>query len=138
MLNILISLVSGLLFGIGLIISGMSNPQKVIGFLNIFADWDPSLIFVMLGGIGISFFPFQWSKHQQKSLLGYKMNKPEKNKIDLQLIAGSALFGIGWGLVGICPGPAIVLLGRGLDEAVYFVLSMLIGMLLVSIWKAKD
>jgi len=138
MINFFIALISGLIFGVGLIISGMANPQKVIGFLNLFGTWDPSLLFVMLGGIGISFLPFQWSRYQQKSLLGYKMNFPDKRKIDLKLIIGSAIFGVGWGLAGICPGPSLILLSLGLNEAVYFFLSMLIGMLMISIINIRD
>lgn len=138
MLNILISLVCGLLFGFGLILSGMSNPQKVIGFLDIFGHWDPSLLFVMLGGIGIAFLPFQWGRYQPKSLLGYPMNPPDKKKVDRDLLLGSAIFGIGWGIAGICPGPSLILLASGLDEAVYFFLSMIIGMLLISILRMKD
>ena len=111
--------ISGSIFGIGLIISGMSNPQKVLSFLDIFGNWDPSLMFVMVGAISITAIYFILIK-----------NKSTKLNTDKKLIIGSLIFGIGWGLVGICPGPAIVVLGSANIKGVIFVIALLIGMFL--------
>ncbi len=111
--------ISGSIFGVGLIISGMSNPQKVLSFLDIFGNWDPSLMFVMIGAISITAIYFIIIK-----------NKSTKLSIDKKLIIGSLIFGIGWGLVGICPGPAIVVLGSANIKGVIFVIALLIGMFL--------
>ena len=111
--------ICGSIFGVGLIISGMSNPQKVLSFLDIFGNWDPSLMFVMIGAISITAIYFIIIK-----------NKSTKLSIDRKLIIGSLIFGIGWGLVGICPGPAIVVLGSANIKGVIFVIALLIGMFL--------
>ena len=111
--------ISGSIFGTGLIISGMSNPQKVLSFLDIFGNWDPSLIFVMIGAISIAAIYFILIK-----------NKTTKLSIDKKLIVGSSIFGIGWGLVGICPGPAIVVLGSANIKGIIFFIALLIGMFL--------
>jgi len=111
--------ISGSIFGVGLIISGMSNPQKVLSFLDIFGNWDPSLMFVMIGAISITAIYFMIIK-----------NKSTKLSIDKKLIVGSSIFGIGWGLVGICPGPAIVVLGSANMKGVIFFIALLIGMFL--------
>ena len=111
--------ISGSIFGVGLIISGMSNPQKVLSFLDIFGNWDPSLMFVMVGAISITAIYFIVTK-----------NKSTKLTIDKKLLAGSSVFGIGWGLVGICPGPAIVVLGSANIKGIIFVIALLIGMFL--------
>jgi len=103
----IISLVSGIIFGIGLVISGMTNPEKVIGFLSITHNWDASLIFVMGGGI-ITAGPFFYlMRNRQTSSLGNQIDLPKKQKLDKKIIIGASLFGVGWGLVGLCPGPAI-------------------------------
>lgn len=111
--------ISGSIFGVGLIISGMSNPQKVLNFLDIFGNWDPSLIFVMIGAISITAIYFILIK-----------NKTTKLSIDKKLVVGSSIFGIGWGLVGICPGPAIVILGSANVKGIIFFIALLIGMFL--------
>ena len=111
--------ISGSIFGIGLIISGMSNPQKVLSFLDIFGNWDPSLMFVMIGAISITAIYFTAIK-----------KKSTKLSIDKKLVVGSSIFGIGWGLVGICPGPAIVVVGSANIKGVIFVIALLIGMFL--------
>ena len=111
--------ISGSIFGVGLIVSGMSNPQKVLSFLDIFGNWDPSLMFVMVGAISITAIYFIATK-----------NKSSKLTIDKKLLVGSSIFGIGWGLVGICPGPAIVVLGSANIKGVIFFIALLIGMLL--------
>ena len=125
----IVSLFCGVLFAIGLTISGMINPAKVRGFLDIFGNWDISLLFVMGGAVGLNFFTFKWAKNRKPFLAG-EHSLPTKTIIDRKLIFGSALFGIGWGLVGICPGPGIVNLVRLDPEIFIFVASMIIGMLL--------
>ena len=127
-----ISLISGVIFGIGLVISGMTNPSKVLGFLNItrgLDNWDPSLIFVM-GGAILAFTPFFFLlKDKEVSALGAKIELPEKQNIDRKLLIGSALFGVGWGLVGLCPGPAIAALATFDPIVIVFLASMAAGVL---------
>lgn len=118
----------GVLFGLGLILSGMIYPDKVIGFLNIFGVWDPSLIFVMLGGIAVYMALHFLHIKKVDTLLGYTKSLPTKSDIDAKLIIGAGLFGIGWGLVGYCPGPALVGVGTFGLGAVVFILAMLAGM----------
>lgn len=125
---IFFSLLSGLIFGVGLIISGMANPSKVLGFLDITGKWDPSLAFVMGGALVVGFFAFKLANKQTASLLGLDMKLPNANHIDRRLVIGSLLFGIGWGIAGFCPGPAVVSLGMGGIKAVVFVVAMLAGM----------
>lgn len=124
----IVELCTGLLFGLGLIISGMSNPTKVQGFLDIAGLWDPSLMFVMGGAIGVAVLPFYWISQHRRTLLGSSISLPNNLLIDRRLIIGNALFGIGWGIAGICPGPAVVSLGSGIPEAALFIITMLIGM----------
>lgn len=128
----LASFAAGLLFGLGLLLSGMANPAKVIGFLDIAGVWDPSLALVMAGAIGTALLPFTWARARERSLLGAPMQLPDKRELDKRLIGGSLLFGVGWGIAGICPGPAITVLLSGHWEVVFFVLAMLGGMLLFS------
>jgi len=127
-----ISLISGVIFGIGLVISGMTNPEKVLGFLNItrgLNNWDPSLIFVM-GGAILAFAPFfLLLKNKEVSALGAKIELPEKQNIDKKLLIGSALFGVGWGIVGLCPGPAIAALATFNPIVIVFLVSMAAGVL---------
>lgn len=122
------ALVSGLLFGLGLILSGMANPAKVLGFLDLAGAWDPSLALVMGGAIAIGSIAFAIAKKRHLSYLGLSMQIPTNRAIDQRLALGSVVFGIGWGLAGICPGPAIVLLGAGSIKGAIFVSSMLMGM----------
>ena len=119
----------GLIFGIGLILSGMTDPGKVIGFLDLFGNWDPSLAFVMGGAILVGVFAFTVAKKRTTSVLGGAMQLPTARHVDKRLIIGSLAFGAGWGLAGFCPGPALVSLGGGEVKAAVFVLAMLIGML---------
>ena len=129
----LISLISGLIFGLGLSISGMVNPEKVIGFLNIFREWDPSLIFVMVGAI-ITFSPlYLIFKRKSRPILTQFFIIPSKKDLDKNLIIGASLFGIGWGLVGLCPGPAISALSFFKYEVYAFVVCMFIGFYLGNI-----
>ncbi|MEK8034974.1 YeeE/YedE family protein [Ideonella sp. DXS29W] len=121
---------SGLIFGAGLLVSGMANPAKVLGFLDLAGPWDPSLALVMLGAIGVAAPAFALARRRGQSLLGLPMQLPEPKAIDRRLVGGSLLFGLGWGLVGFCPGPSIVALGMGQVKAVVFVLAMLAGMAL--------
>lgn len=137
-MHIVFSLFTGLLFGLGLLISGMSNPQKVLSFLDIAGAWDPSLMFVMAGAIAVGLIPFRLAANKEKSFLGTPMPSLCKTQIDWKLLLGSALFGTGWGLAGICPGPAITLLGAGLFEGLVFVLAMLAGMLVFQLFNAKS
>ncbi|HEY3540720.1 MAG TPA: DUF6691 family protein [Trinickia sp.] len=124
----LTALLSGLLFGIGLMLSGMANPAKVLGFLDIAGRWDPSLAFVMAGAIAIGAIAFAFAKRLKKSLLGLPMWIPSSSSVTLRLVLGSAAFGVGWGLAGFCPGPALVALGAGFSKAWGFVAAMLAGM----------
>lgn len=123
-----IAFLSGLLFGLGLIISGMANPAKVLGFLDLTGRWDPSLIFVMCGAIAVGFFAFLYAGRRKTTLFGAEIKLPTATKIDRRLVIGSILFGAGWGIAGFCPGPALVGLGMGLPKAILFVLAMLAGM----------
>jgi uncharacterized membrane protein YedE/YeeE len=127
-MSVLISLLIGLLFGCGLIVSGMSNPAKVLAFLDLAGDWDPSLALVMAGAIAVGLPAFRVAGWRQTSLRGKPLQMPTARQIDRRLLAGSALFGVGWGLAGICPGPALVLLGSGAAKGLVFVLAMLAGM----------
>jgi uncharacterized membrane protein YedE/YeeE len=124
----LIAFLCGLIFGLGLIISGMTNPAKVLGFLDVAGKWDPSLAFVMAGAILIAFFAFLYAGRRKTTLLGKELKLPAASKIDRRLVVGALLFGAGWGLAGFCPGPALVGLGMGLPKALLFVLAMLAGM----------
>ncbi len=120
----------GVLFGLGLIISGMTNPAKILAFLDIAGAWDPSFIFVMGGAVLVGLIAFYLAKNRTQSFLGGAMHIPTRRDIDRPLIIGSALFGVGWGLAGFCPGPALVSLGSGELKALVFVVAMLGGMLL--------
>lgn len=124
----LLALVAGLIFGLGLLLAGMANPAKVLGFLDLAGAWDPSLALVMAGAIGVALLPFSWAKRQSRSLLGAPMQLPGKRQLDRRLIIGSLLFGIGWGIAGICPGPAVAILLTGHWQGLLFVLAMLAGM----------
>ena len=124
------SFIAGLIFGVGLIISGMTNPAKVQGFLDLFGRWDPSLAFVMGGAIAVGLIAFQVAKKRSTTLLGGPMQLPTRRDIDAPLVLGSLLFGAGWGLGGFCPGPAITALGAGSIPALIFVAAMLVGMLI--------
>ena len=126
--NNVFALLAGLIFGLGLILAGMANPAKVLGFLDLAGLWDPSLALVMVGAITVSTLAFIIAKKRQLSYLGFTMQVPNNRIIDKRLIVGSLAFGVGWGLAGICPGPAIVLLGAGSFKGLIFVVSMFIGM----------
>ncbi|WP_027802155.1 YeeE/YedE family protein [Paraburkholderia dilworthii] len=124
----LTALLSGLLFGWGLIVSGMANPAKVLAFLDLAGRWDPSLAFVMAGALVVAGVAFSLARRRDKSLLGLPMQIPANSIVSPRLLLGSAVFGIGWGLAGFCPGPALIALGAGFPKAWVFVAAMLGGM----------
>ncbi len=119
---------AGLVFGLGLLVSGMANPEKVLGFLDLFGQWDPSLAFVMAGAILVGLVAFTIAKKRTVSFLGFDMRLPTATRPDKRLVIGSVMFGAGWGLAGFCPGPALVALGAGKAGAVVFVVAMVVGM----------
>lgn len=127
----------GLLFGLGLILAGMTDPSKVLGFLDLAGLWDPSLAFVMGGAILVSIGAFTLAKKRTQSFLGGAMHLPTSRMIDRRLVLGSLAFGAGWGLAGFCPGPALVSLGTGNPKAVVFVLAMLAGMALFEMLERR-
>jgi len=133
----LASLLAGLVFGLGLIVSGMANPEKVLGFLDIAGLWDPSLAFVMGGAIIVGLVAFTVARKRTLSFLGFNMKLPANNRIEKRLVIGSMMFGVGWGIAGFCPGPALVALGAGEMKAVVFVVSMVVGMLLFELFERK-
>lgn len=125
---ILNALLAGLIFATGLIVSGMANPAKVLGFLDIAGNWDPSLAFVMAGAIAVGSVGFAIARRLKRSLFNAPMSLPTATHIDRRLLAGSAMFGAGWGLAGFCPGPALLSAGSGEFKAMLFVIAMLVGM----------
>ena len=128
MLQIIASLIAGTLMGAGLMISGMMNPKKVLSFLDIFGNWDPTLIFVMGGAIFSALPGFWLSRRLTKPLLANNFQLPDKKKFDRRLVGGAGIFGVGWGLVGLCPGPAISAITTGSTQVIVFVISMTFGM----------
>lgn len=122
------ALLSGLVFGLGLIVAGMANPEKILGFLDLAGAWNPSLALVMVGAIGVGIIAFTIAKRRSRTLLGLPMQIPSAHHLDRRLILGSLVFGVGWGIAGFCPGPAIVAVGAGEMKAVIFVAAMLVGM----------
>lgn len=123
----------GVLFGAGLIVSGMTDPSKIIGFLDLAGAWDPSLAFVMGGAVIVGLVAFRVARRRTTAFLGGTMRIPAERRLDRRLILGSLVFGTGWGLAGFCPGPALVAFGAGYDKAVVFVIAMLAGMALFEI-----
>ena len=132
MLNIS-ALIAGLVFGLGLVISGMANPAKVLGFLDLTGNWDPSLAFVMGGAIGVGVVVFMLARNRSRSLLGAPMQLPTSTELSKRLIFGSLAFGVGWGLAGFCPGPAIVSAAAGYGRAWIFLAAMIVGMMLFTL-----
>jgi uncharacterized membrane protein YedE/YeeE len=128
MIILAVALLSGLVFGLGLILSGMTDPAKVLAFLDVAGSWDPSLALVMLGAISIGFFAFRAAKRRGQTLLSTPLRLPVSRTIDHRLVLGSLLFGIGWGLAGLCPGPGLVLAASGHSAGIVFVTAMLLGM----------
>jgi hypothetical protein len=132
-MNRLSEFVIGLLFGLGLLLSGMTDPGKVIGFLDIAGSWDPSLAFVMGGAVAVGFFAFSLAKRRTTAFLGGAMSLPSARQIDTRLIVGALIFGAGWGLAGFCPGPALVSMAAGQFKALVFVAAMIAGMVLFAL-----
>ncbi len=133
------ALASGLVFGVGLSLSGMLNPAKVQGFLDVFGAWDPSLAFVLGGAVVVAFIGVQVMKRMRHPAFDDRFHVPTNRQIDPPLIIGSALFGLGWGLGGFCPGPAIASLSIGLPQTVIFVVAMLVGMTLHDrVWSKRS
>jgi uncharacterized membrane protein YedE/YeeE len=127
---LLSALACGLLFGFGLSLSGMLDPARVRGFLDIFGDWDPSLAFVLGGAVVASFAGFRLSRRRRAPLLAPRYDLPSNSKVDAPLVLGSAIFGVGWGIAGLCPGPAVASLALGLWPSFVFTLAMIVGMAL--------
>ena len=138
MVQAVMALLAGLVFGLGLILSGMGNPAKVQNFLDVLGHWDPSLGLVMGGAIAVGLVAFTWAKKRKTSLLGEPMQLPTARVVDRQLLTGAALFGIGWGLAGFCPGPAVMNLSTGAGEVLLFVAAMLVGMLAQHAWAQRS
>lgn len=133
----LAALGSGLLFGVGLILAGMTDPAKVRGFLDFAGAWDPTLAFVMAGAIGVHAPLLYVIRRRERPLFASSFDIPSANRVDGRLIAGASIFGAGWGLAGICPGPAIVSLGLGLPTALVFVVGMVIGIWAQAAWDRR-
>jgi len=136
-MTIFASWLAGVIFGLGLIVSGMADPAKVLGFLDLAGAWDPSLAFVMAGAISVAAVAFGVARERTVSFLGVEMNLPKTRRIDRRLVAGSLMFGIGWGVAGICPGPGLVALGMGEIKALVFVVAMLAGMGLYEVLERR-
>jgi uncharacterized membrane protein YedE/YeeE len=132
MMLIICAFLCGLIFGVGLLVGGMANPEKVLHFLDLSQAWDPSLAFVMMGAIAVGIVGFALVKGRKRAICGVPILLPENNVVDRPLLVGAILFGLGWGLAGICPGPSLVLLGAGVGKGLLFVLAMLAGMWIVN------
>ncbi|MCI0913348.1 MULTISPECIES: DUF6691 family protein [Pseudomonas] len=136
-MNKLTAFVAGLIFGLGLLLAGMANPAKVLAFLDVTGAWDPSLALVMAGAIAVAAAPLNWARKHQRSLLGAPMQLPVKRELDARLIGGSLVFGIGWGIAGICPGPAVAISLTGHWQILVFVLAMLAGMYAFTVLQGR-
>lgn len=136
-MKILMALIVGILFGLGLILSGMTDPSKVLGFLDLAGNWDPSLAFVMGGAIIIGSLIFPFATKRPLSILGEAIHLPTATQIDRRLILGGLTFGVGWGLAGYCPGPALVSLAQGGIKPILFFISMLVGMAVLDLLERK-
>lgn len=127
MMKLIVSCLAGILFGLGLAISQMIDPNKVLGFLDITGNWDPSLALVMGGALGVAIPGFRWARRHEKPILGSRFHVTVKTALDKPLLTGAALFGIGWGMTGYCPGPAFAAIGLGSQEALLMVVSIYAG-----------
>jgi uncharacterized protein len=136
-MSVVVNLFLGLLFGLGLIVAGMADPAKVLNFLDITGSWDPSLAFVMGGGVVMAFIGYRLAGRRARPLLDTRFHWPTMTHIDRPLVIGAAVFGVGWGLVGLCPGPAFVALGTGAAEALVFFPAMVLGMIAARVWLAR-
>lgn len=133
----LTAFVCGLLFGLGVLLAGMADPAKVLAFLDLAGDWDPSLALVMAGAIGAAALPLNLAQRRARSLLGGTMQMPTRRDLDARLVLGSLLFGVGWGIAGICPGPALAVLLSGHWQPLLFVAAMLAGMLIFAVLEGR-
>lgn len=131
------SFLAGLVFGLGLIVSRMADPRKVLGFLDLAGAWDPSLVFVMAGAIAVGAVAFALMRRRTRTLLGAPVLLPSARDIERRLVLGSLTFGVGWGLAGICPGPALVLAGYGSEKGIVFLIAMLAGNALFELFEKK-
>ena len=129
---------SGFIFSVGLIVSGMINPAKVIGFLDLFGQWDPSLAFVMAGAVAVTFLGYRIVLRQDRPRFASGFSIPSRTDIDRSLITGPILFGLGWGMVGLCPGPALAALAASAGTTWVFFISMIVGMLALKIYRARE
>ena len=132
-MRLLMALLAGLVFGLGLIVSGMTDPSKVTGFLDLAGAWDPSLGLVMGGAIGVGLVAFRFARTRSQALLGGPMQLPAARQIDRRLVLGGLTFGIGWGLAGFCPGPALASLATGGSKPLIFTAAMLVGMVIFEV-----
>lgn len=133
----LTAFLAGLLFGLGLLLAGMANPAKVLAFLDVAGAWDPSLALVMLGAIIVSVVPLNWARKHNRSLLDAPMQLPVKRQLDARLVGGSLMFGVGWGIAGICPGPALAMIFTPHWQVLIFVVAMLAGMYGFSVLESR-
>lgn len=133
-MQIIIALAAGIIFGLGLLISGMSNPSKVLNFLDVFGSFDPSLLFVMAGAVGTTYFGYRWAKGFARPLFAERFHEPDPEGVDFRLIFGAVVFGVGWGLVGFCPGPVFTSLTIGGLSAFVFLAAMLIGFMVARVF----
>lgn len=136
-MSLLIQFLIGLLFGSGLVVAGMSDPAKVQNFLDVADPWDPSLAFVMGGGVLVTFIGYKYVLKLKQPIFDTSFHLPKATEIDLPVVVGPAIFGIGWGLVGFCPGPAFTALGTGSTSAIIFVVAMLAGMVVARLLALK-
>ncbi|MFK0089592.1 DUF6691 family protein [Pseudomonas sp. NPDC090755] len=133
----LTAFICGVLFGLGLLLAGMVNPTKVLGFLDLAGQWNPSLGLVMVGAIGAALIPLQWSSKRTRSMLGLPMRMPTTRALDRRLVGGSLVFGVGWGIAGVCPGPALALVLSGHWQILVFVFAMLAGMAIFNLLQSR-
>jgi uncharacterized membrane protein YedE/YeeE len=136
-MQIFTALIAGILFGTGLILSGMTNPRKILDFLDITGHWDPSLLMVMSGALVVSFWAFRYARNREKTLLDATLHLPSAKRVDTRLIAGSLVFGAGWGLAGYCPGPAITSVLSGQIAPIVFVVAMIAGMAIYELVESR-
>ena len=135
MRRVIFAFVSGLLFGCGLLVSGMASPQRVLGFFDVLGGWDPTLALVMAGGLGVTALGYHWCLRRSGPLCAVGYQLPQTRRLDARLFLGSALFGLGWGMVGYCPGPALLAGAGGVVQAVWFSAAMAAGML---VWRLVE
>src|SRR3954453_19525735 len=134
-MSVLFSLIAGVIFGAGLSIADMVNPARVVNFLDVAGNWDPTLACVMAGALAVTALGYRWVFRRNAPLLGAKFHLPTQTQIDLPLVGGAALFGVGWGLAGMCPGPALTDLVTFEAKVLAFVAAMLIGMIAARVWR---